>query len=105
MRSYKDTVMSDLEIKEAVLEKCGVKIEVTDEDRAIAKAQEVIAHFKGYQEGLERGKKVGKKVGIRAMTEWIKEQNDVDDEPAPYYVMNKRVLEKQLKEVWGVFNA
>jgi len=41
------------------------------------------------------------KAGIKEVVEWLQEQNDVDDEIVPYYVINKKVLEKQSKE-WGL---
>lgn len=42
---------------------------------------------------------LGKQEGIEEVVEWFNEQTDfADDEPCPYYVMNKKVWQAKLKE-------
>jgi len=44
----------------------------------------------------------GKKAGRQEVVDYIEEQNDLEDEePLPYYVMNKKVWQAKKKE-WGL---
>lgn len=71
-------LLTNEEIKQAVIDECNVNIEVEDTDKAVAKAQ------------------------LKKVAEWVIEQNDFDGEednsPGAYYIINKKLWQALLEE-------